>query len=197
MNNYRHGFANNSKNPYTWINTHFLQRKWFTCCYEKYMKKLLSILFLFVYWSTFFGWVIFAWEQKPFEIIPDVETIGRENQVEKLWTPWVETDFRSGYNTYWDKLSKKKDLWAQLASWIVTRDTVLILLTNLVKFISNASLVFGSLMFIYAWYLYVTSIFTWDNSGKANEAIKNAVIWVVIVIFSYAIQKIVIEGFLS
>jgi len=92
------------------------------------------------------------------------------------------------------------DLGAMLSSGIVTWDTILCLLIRIVKFVANMSLIVGSAMIIYAGYLYTISALSGtsvDESSKANEAIKNAAIGVVIVTFSYAIQRIVTEAFLS
>ena len=51
-------------------------------------------------------------------------------------------------------------------------------------------------MIIYAGYLYVASVFAGDSTGKANSAIKYAFIGITVVIFSYAIVRIVINAFL-
>lgn len=67
----------------------------------------------------------------------------------------------------------------------------------MVKFIANGALIVGAAMVVYAGYLYVSSVYAGDQSGKANDAIKNAVIGIVIVIFSYAIQRIVTQAFLT
>ena len=87
-----------------------------------------------------------------------------------------------------------------LSSGIVTRDTILCLVVRLVKFIANMALIVGSLMIIYAGYLYVTTALSGssaDSTSKANEAVKDAMIGVTIVVFSYAIQRIVTQAFLS
>lgn len=141
----------------------------------------------------------FKTDDPAFELIPKTKTDGRADDAKRLWELWHKKDFWKEYNKYWETYAwqKEKDgLWKMLASGIVTWDTILILLTRVIKFIANAALVFGSAMFIYAWYLYVASALAWDHTWKANDAIKNAVIWVVIVIFSYAIQKIVVQWFL-
>lgn len=133
-----------------------------------------------------------------FELIPESDA-DYQDVVNDLWDVNAEDDFRVKYNETADEYAKDKDgagLGNMLASGIVTWDTILLLLTRLVEFISNAALVVWSAMFIYAWYLYIMSSFSSDNTTQANKAIKNALIWVVIVIFSYAIQKIVLEAFL-
>jgi len=80
---------------------------------------------------------------------------------------------------------------------VVTRDTILLMLIQVVKFIANMALVVGAAMIIYAGYIYVMAVYAGDNTSKANEAIKDAALGIVIVIFSYAIQRIVTQAFLS
>jgi hypothetical protein len=87
-----------------------------------------------------------------------------------------------------------------LSSGVVTRDTLLCLIVRLVKFITNMALVVGSAMIIYAGYLYVVAAISGgsvDDTSKAQEAVKDAMIGVVIVVFSYALQRIVTQAFLN
>ena len=75
-------------------------------------------------------------------------------------------------------------------------NTIFWLLTQVVKFVANAALIVGSMTVIYAGYLYTMSVYTGDNAGKAKTAITTAIKGIVIVIFSYAILRIVIFAFL-
>jgi hypothetical protein len=62
------------------------------------------------------------------------------------------------------------------------------------------ALIVWSAMIIYAGYLYTITAMSGvsvDETGKANDAIKNAALGIVIVVFSYAIQRIVTQAFLS
>gem|GEM_PF-5120984 len=55
-------------------------------------------------------------------------------------------------------------------------------------------------MIIFAGYLYTISALSGtsaDKTSEANDAIKNAIIGIVIVVFSYAIQRIVTQAFLT
>lgn len=138
-----------------------------------------------------------AWNaDDSFVLIPEADDDGRVEDVKDLQVLKPDKDFWTDYNKYWDWYAKDKNLGSQIASWVVTRDTILLLVTSIVKFVSNAALVVWSLMVIYAWYLYIMSAIAWDQTSKANEAIKDAVIWIVLVIFSYAIQAFVIQAFL-
>jgi hypothetical protein len=167
------------------------------------MKKLLtySILsvMMFLYGFTSLGGaVVSAWNaDDPFVLVPEAESDWWVEDVKKLQKIEKDKDFRTDYNTAWDEFAGDDDVGSQMASWIVTRDTILLLVVRIVKFVSNAALVVGSLMVIYAWYLYVMSAIAWDQTSQANEAIKDAIIGIVVVIFSYAIQKFVIEAFLA
>lgn len=141
--------------------------------------------------------VVVAWNaDDSFVLIPEAENDSWVEDVKDLQTLKPDKDFWTDYNKYWNKYAKDKDLWTQIASWVVTRDTIMLLVTRIVKFVSNAALVVWSLMVIYAGYLYILSAISGDQAGKANEAIKDAVIGIVLVIFSYAIQAFVIEAFL-
>lgn len=167
------------------------------------MKKLLTYTILtvmmFLYGLTSLGGaVVSAWNaDDPFVLIPEAESEERVTKVKELQEIKKDKDFWTDFNTAGDDFAWDKDIGSQMASWIITRDTILLLVVRIVKFVSNAALVVGSLMVIYAWYLYVMSAIAWDQTSQANEAIKDAIIGIVVVIFSYAIQKFVIEAFLA
>ncbi|MEI8091155.1 MAG: hypothetical protein WCG98_02665 [bacterium] len=84
-----------------------------------------------------------------------------------------------------------------MASGIMTRETLLDYVVYIVRFLSQIGLVIGALMIIYAGYLYATSVFSGGNVAKGNTAIKNAIIGVIVVAFSYAIMKLLTSAFLS
>lgn len=163
------------------------------------LKKLLSIVVMIPLILGIFGVTatVQAQGDKAFELIPAPKDAGYWSKVDELTKPWVK--FWEKYNKTGDDYNKgDRDLGAALGSGIVTWDTILTLLTQIIKFVANTSLVIGAAMFIYAGYLYVTAVYMWEaQTSKANEAIRDAVIWVVLVIFSYAIQKIAIQWFLS
>ncbi|USN56871.1 MAG: hypothetical protein H6766_07925 [Candidatus Peribacteria bacterium] len=78
----------------------------------------------------------------------------------------------------------------------MTRNTILNYAAYLVRFISQIGLVIGALMIIWAGYEYATYVFS-GNTGKGSTRISNAIIGVVIIIFSYAIMRIITTAFLS
>lgn len=128
-----------------------------------------------------------------FQAIPEGDPGVFGEEVQELWKPSTDS-FRDTYNQSADRLSW--NCGDQLASGIMHWDTLLCLLKSVVSFISNMALVVWAAMVIYAWYLYVVSVFAGDQTGKAQDAIKYAALGIVIVIFAYAILNFVVESFL-
>lgn len=171
------------------------------------MKKL-------VLWSL---WMIFASTnlvfavENDFEIIPektndtnvvndvnDLKTIHTKPNVDtytnvEWWTGTYKEDFRDRYNSIADKNSG--NLWDQLASWIVNRDTILDYIVYLVSFLSQIGLFIWALMVLYSWYQYAATVFTWK--APSNDPIKNAIYGILIISFSYAIVRWLTAAFLS
>jgi hypothetical protein len=69
----------------------------------------------------------------------------------------------------------------------MTWNTIMDYLVFVVKFLSQLWLLVGVVFIIYAWYQYMLSVF--KNSWTPSKTVKNAIIWVLIVVFSYAIMK--------
>lgn len=120
-----------------------------------------------------------------FNIIPELESWEIEDmwkKVEDIWkTPWKVQDI---YKETAAWLSTKE----QLATWIMNRDTILNYLTFIIKFLSQLWLLVWTIFIMIAWYKYVVSLFNWWK--VPSESVKNAIIWIIIVIFSYAIMRI-------
>ena len=122
-----------------------------------------------------------------FNIIPELESWEVEviwQKVEEIWqNPWKVWD---NYNeiaaSEWFTTSQ------QLASWIMNRDTILNYLTFIIKFLSQLWLLVWTIFIMIAWYKYIVSLFNWWK--VPSESVKNAIIWIIIVIFSYAIMRI-------
>ena len=168
------------------------------------MKKVILFLFLTVMMSsqTFFaGNYVYATGETAsssswwwtFEIIPESEVSDSKvwEAVEKVWKAqnWVWKEYNSQ--------ASELPLWWQFASWIMNWDTILNYAVYLVKFLFQLWLFVGAVMIVYAWYLYTLWAFT--SEGKANEgktAIKLAIIGTLVVLFSYAIMKILTSMFL-
>lgn len=128
-----------------------------------------------------------------FEIIPEASDA---DQVVKS----VNTVGNAGGNvrdTYNEQAEKLETVGNQLASGIMTRDTLLNYVVYLVKFLSQIGIVIGVVMIIYAGYMYASSVFSSGNMAKGKKALTNAIIGVLVVAFSYAIMKVLTSAFLS
>lgn len=156
------------------------------------MKKtfLISILI----WLRIVPISTFAQTNNDFEIIPEATSGGGVIQsVQNVWE-------KGG--SVWDIYNKEADTMSwkvgdQLASGIMTWDTLLEYIVYLVRFLSQIGIVIGVVMIIYAGYLYATSVFSSGNMGKGKTAITNAIIGVLVIAFSYAIMKLLTSAFLS
>ncbi len=107
-------------------------------------------------------------------------------------------DVLNGTDSFVEKYKKeasKLSTAAQLNSGIVNFEGIMWFLVHLVRLLLDAAMVIGFLMIVYSGYIYASGVFT-GNVTKGNNAIKNAVIGLLIVIFSYTIIKIVTAMFL-
>jgi hypothetical protein len=119
-----------------------------------------------------------------FNILPELTETGISKVNESIDAIW-----RTGKNVWneYNRVASWLSTSQQIASWIMNRDTIMNYLVFIVQFLSQLWLVvwFGFIM--YAWYKYMLSVFSWWKTP--SSAIKNAIIWIIIVIFSYAIMK--------
>lgn len=102
-------------------------------------------------------------------------------QIQKIWSQGWKV--RDNYNKAASWLTTSE----QVASWIMNRNTLLNYLTFVVEFLSQLWLLVWAGFIMYAWYKYMLSIFNWGKTPSST--LKNAIIWVIIVIFSYAIMR--------
>ncbi|PIE00094.1 MAG: hypothetical protein CSA81_14110 [Acidobacteria bacterium] len=93
-------------------------------------------------------------------------------------------------------MEAQKKCGVQLLSGVMTRGTILCYAEYLVKFISQLGILVGAIMIIFAGYEYAMYVFN-DGIGQANQKLKYAIIGVVVIVFSFAIMKIVTTAFLS
>lgn len=150
------------------------------------MRKILFLLIFILFQPLVYS----DW----FLIIPQSgEDDDVKEAVEEVWNPdrGEGENVRSKYNEKAWELS----LWWQLASWIMTWDTLIDFSAHLVNFMSQLGLVIWAVMIIYSGYIYASSVFTW-NSSQGVEPVKKAIIWILIIIFSYAIMRTVTFMFL-
>ena len=78
----------------------------------------------------------------------------------------------------------------------MTWNTILNYGVYILKFLSQAWLLVGALMFIYTGYKYIMSVITGDGEPSKNN-IKYAIYGILIIIFSYAIMRILTRAFLT
>lgn len=119
-----------------------------------------------------------------FNILPELSDSAIDDvneQMYKIWYEWGHV--RENYNDVADKIETSE----QIASWIMNRNTIMNYLVFIVKFLSQLWLVVWFWFIMYAWYKYILSVFEWGKTPTST--IKNAIIWIIIVIFSYAIMK--------
>lgn len=120
-----------------------------------------------------------------FNIIPelDEDEIAEANRhINEVWSEWWHVwdhynDIASGSTTS-----------QQLATWIMNRDTIMNYIVFVIQFLSQLWLLVWVIFIMYAWYKYMVSVF--ESWKTPSSTIKNAIIWVLIIIFSYAIMRI-------
>ena len=157
------------------------------------MKKIISKwVWLFTLW-VFWGVILFPtginaedMDVDWFNIMPKLKAgeVSELNQaITEIWSKWWEV-----WKTYNQKAqAMDTDTKKQIASWIMSWNTILNYLVLVVKFLSQLWLFVWAVFIMIAWYKYMVSVFNW---GKLpTETVKNAIIWVIIVIFSFAIMK--------
>lgn len=158
------------------------------------MKKTFIWLFITFLFGLNVLMPTLAQTSNDFEIIPKASSGGKvEAAVEAVGETWW-----SVRDTYDKKATEmKNNVGDQIASGIMTRNTLLDYIVYIVRFLSQIGLVIGVIMIIYAGYLYASSVFSASNMSKGKSAITNAIIGVLVIAFSYAIMKILTSAFLS
>jgi len=177
----------------------------------KFIKSLILSLFMLpLIWLNVSVWAVSSTDTN-FVIIPESKQSSETNWVDSKnqWTntyheeaipdwqygPWkqVRDDF---WQKYREKAEKtKNDIWAQMSSWIMDWDTIINYIAYLVRFLSQLALVIWAWMIIFAWYKYAMQVYWWKAQDWAT-AIKDAIIWIIVVTFAYAIIRIVSYAFL-
>ena len=147
------------------------------------MKKILLLIGIFM---LSFTWFVFA-EDAWWSLIPEWESMWWWFVWDEPWKVW---------DNYNNMASSNAGAWDAFASWVFSWNNVFDFFTYLAKTLSQIWLVVWAIMIIYAWYKYASWVFTWDASKWWQDAIKSAIYGVLIVIFSYAIMKLLISTFL-
>lgn len=157
------------------------------------MKKKILKKFWIVFTISLLAFVILPYrvnwaddmDVEWFNIMPELtdEQIEKINaEVIDIWSVWWHV-----WENYIDA-AERMPTEAQIASWIMNRDTIMNYLVFIVQFLSQLGLVVWAWFIIYSGYKYMLSAFSgWKWIPR--ESIKNAIIWIIIVIFSYAIMR--------
>lgn len=147
---------------------------------------LTSLLGVFLAFQLFFSWATFA----KLEIIPEAKN------PQELWTvvecvggiggpECQKWDLWDRYN----KEEKKIDIWGWIASGLFSWDKLLEYLSYIIKFASQLGILIGTFMIIFTGYKYVMAAFWWKSNPGAWK-IKDAIIGILIITFSYAIMRV-------
>ncbi len=153
------------------------------------MKKIILTFLLGVCLFPIFSFAEDNW----WTLIPEYSWEDVGSVVGKVWEkPW---EVWKNYNTQAKKIDQNHDVWKAFATWIFSWNTIFDYFKYLAKLLSEIGLVIGALMIIYAGYKYATWVFTQDASKWGKDAIKWAIYGILIVIFSYAIMRILLAMF--
>lgn len=156
---------------------------------NKSRKKIWLFMMIICVYSLSFPFMAIAadddeMEIDGFNILPtlkdkDIDEV--DEAIDEIWATWWQV-----MDTYRDK-ADQFSLSQQMASWIMNRNTIMNYLVFVIKFLSQLWLTVWTGFIIFAGYKYMISL--WNSTQTSNQTIKNAIIWIVIVIFSYAIMK--------
>lgn len=155
------------------------------------MKDLYKKL---IFAITLFGCFIWCFNFYTFADETDVEWLTISH---KLTTWEVEhTNQRikiiwSHPGEVWPNIHKAHEdltLRERLAVWILDIDDIMNYMVYVVRFFSQLWLLIWAGFIMFAWYKYMLSVFNWWKTPSST--LKNAIIGVLIIIFSYAIMKI-------
>lgn len=107
------------------------------------------------------------------------------------WNNAIKEIWQSGGHVMekYNEIADEFTIEQQLATGIMNRNTIIDYLVYVVQFLSQIGLVIWAIFIIYAGYQYMLTVFNFKWKSNPKDAIKNAIIWVIIVVFSYAILK--------
>ena len=147
------------------------------------MKKVLWILAILF---TVVSWLVLA--DDDIAIIPEWDTTLAAQKVKEVsswWNVWKI------YRKIVDE--ENMSVWDQLASGIMNRDTILNYCVYIAKFLWEIALLAWAVAIIFLWYKRITKNIFWD----APKWILLVIIWLLIIIFAYAIIKLIWSAFIS
>lgn len=152
------------------------------------MKKLLK-LFILVIIPFSFGFFVVAEHtnaQSDISIMPEWADVSSVvSGISQWWKVW------DNYNSVVKQWNM--DLWQQLASWVMSWDTILDYGVYLVKFLWQVALLVWAVAIIYLWYEKILKSIKPEQSTKLWKVI----IWILVIIFAYVIVKLIWSAFIS
>lgn len=177
------------------------------------MKKFILGLFVIITFS--FSMDTYA-AKNQFHILPEVDNKMNIQKITKIvsdgkeysWATekivWQEVDsdeVDSGSSVMerYQKIanSDQYTLEEKMAAWVIDWDSILEYLVYLIRFVSQIGILIGAVMILYSWYCYAVAIFHSSGPSQWSSAIRNAIIGVVVITFSYAIMKALTAAFLG
>ena len=154
------------------------------------MKKFLLLAIVFTLSSLSLTTNATQHTSNYLHIIPETETDNDYDDkaasiVKLVW----DDDGRSvndRYNEQAKDILDDWDIWLAFETGVMNWDILLSYVAYVIRFINQLWILIWSIMILYAGYQYATSIFWW-NVSNWKTAIKNAIIWIIVIVFSYAI----------
>lgn len=132
-------------------------------------------------------------------IIPESQSSPQEIQkiITEIWDISGKNWVLDNYNEKALELEKKGDLGTAFATGVFSWKTIIKYIAYLMKFMSQLGLLIWGIMVLYAGYQYATVLFGGKGPNDAKNAIKNAVIGILVIIFSYAIFRALVAMFIE
>lgn len=155
---------------------------------NKNLKKFLIIAISTIFLTSFSTTVYATDPEMDVDWINITKKLNAEG-TEKV-NQAIQDIWSSGWKV-WEKYNKAASWMStpeQMASWIMNRNTIMNYLVYIVQFLSQLGLLIWAIFIMYAGYKYIISALNWWRT--AGSTLKNAIIWIIIVIFSYAIMRI-------
>lgn len=156
------------------------------------MKKFLLLAIVFTLSSLSLTTNATQHTSNYLHIIPETETDNDYDDkaasiVKLVW----DDDGRSvndRYNEQAKDILDDWDIWLAFETGVMNWDILLSYVAYVIRFINQLWILIWSIMILYAGYQFATSIFWW-NVSNWKTAIKNAIVWIIVIVFSFAIWK--------
>ena len=135
-----------------------------------------------------------------FEIIPAASWTTNETVLQDIKNVHTSTSSTPSKKHFWDVYNKgaksmDNDIGWQIKSGVMSRNTILNYAAYIIRFVSGLGMVVGAAMVIYAGYRYVMAAF--GGKEPSSSIIANVVQWLLVIIFSYAIMRVLIMAFIQ